>query len=186
MMPFALLGLVIVGGNDNNALYSVQPVLFGLVLGSLTFAEIAKKAGVQWQVVAQSVICAWVALLCVAVLPGRHILRYPFDIANAPMSTAYKESKSSKVWFPEHPLSSLLATGHLYHFSYGIWDRYLAGKPVSKTQMWDGLPVPPFKLKSLHYDPDTISLYLGLTEDTISHAKKDGRWMEILVQNLPP
>jgi len=169
-------------------------VLFGLVLGSLTFAEIAKKAGVQWQVVAQSVICAWVALLCVAVLPGRHILRYPFDIANAPMSTAYKESKSSKVWFPEHPLSSLLATGHLYHFSYGIWDRYLAGKPVSKTQMWDGLPVPPFKLKS-HYDPDTISLYLGLTgislylgltEDTISHAKKDGPWVEMLVQNLPP
>jgi len=187
MMPFALLGLVKVEGADNNALYSVQPVLLGLVLGSLTLAEIAKKAGVQWQVVAQSVICAWVALLCVAVLPGpRNILRYPFDIANAPMSTAYKESKSSKVWFPEYPLSSLLATGHLYHFSYGIFDRYLADKPVSKTQMWDGFPVPPFKLKSLRYEPDTIPPYLGLTEDTISHAKKDGPWMEMFVQNLPP
>jgi hypothetical protein len=175
-----------VGGNDNNAFYSVQPILFGLVLGSLTFAEIAKKAGVQWQVVAQSVICVWVAFLCVAVFPGLHILRYPFEIANAPMSTAYKESKSSKVWFPEYPLSSLLATGHLYHFSTGIWDRYLAGKPVSKTQMWDGIPVPPFKLKSQQYDPDTISLYLGLTEDTISHAKKDGPWTEILMQNPPP
>src|SRR5215471_21700519 len=97
MLPFALLGLVVVLGNVNNASYSVQPVLFGLVVGSLTFAEIAKKAGVQWQVVAQSIICAWVGFLCIAGLPARHILHYPFDIANAPMLTAYKESKSSEV-----------------------------------------------------------------------------------------
>jgi len=177
-----------VQGDVNNASYSVQPVLFGLVVGSLTFAEIVKKAGVQWQVVAQLTICAWVGLLCVAVLPGRHILHYPFDIANAPMLTAYKESKSSKVWFPEFPLSSLLATGNLYHFPNGIADRYLAGKPVSKTQMWEGFPSPPFKLKSLQGDPETvtISLYLGLSGDTISHAKKDGPWDEMLMQNLPP
>ena len=59
VLPFALLGLVKVGGDVNSAAHSVQPVLFGLVIGSLGFVELAKKAGVQWNVVAQSVICAW-------------------------------------------------------------------------------------------------------------------------------
>ena len=43
-------------------------------------------------------------------MPSRGILLYPFNITSAPMLTAYKESKSDKVWFPGFPLSSLLAT----------------------------------------------------------------------------
>src|SRR5262249_23598383 len=146
-----LRGIVKVGGAENSAAGSVQPVLFGLVIGSLGFVEVAKKAGVQWNVAAQSVICAWLLLFIAALRPGPEVLRYPFNIASAPMLTAYNESKSDKVWFPEFPLSSLLATGHLYHFSYGIFDRYLAGKPVSKAQILEGIPPPPFKLKYLEH-----------------------------------
>jgi hypothetical protein len=115
MLPMALLGLVKVAGAENSAAHSVQPVLFGLVIGSLGFVEVAKKAGVQWNVAAQSVICAWLLLYIAALRPGPEFLRYPFNITSAHMLIAYKESKSDKVWFPEFPLSSLLASDHFYH-----------------------------------------------------------------------
>jgi hypothetical protein len=104
------------------------------------------------------------------------------------MLTAYEESKSGKVWFPEFPLSSLLTTGHFYHFSYGIFDRYLAGKPVSKAQMLEGIPTLPFKLKYLQRSStqaDMMPSYLGLSDDTISHGEKTGPWVEIMVRDLP-
>jgi hypothetical protein len=192
MLPFALLGIANVGGSVNSAAYSVQPVLFGLVIGSLGLFEVAKKAGVQWNVVAQSVICAWLLVfIAVALQPVRQMLHYPFNIANAPSLTAYEESKSDNVWFPEFPLSSLLATGHFYHYSYGIFDRYLAGKPVSKAQILEGIPTPPFKLKYLQSsghssEADMMPQYLGLSDNTISHGKKIGLWVEMMVQDLPP
>ena len=189
VLPFALIGLVKIGGDVNSASYSIQPLLFGLVMGSLGFVEVARKAGVQWNIAAQSVICAWLGLIFIADLPKRRILHYPFNISTAPIFTAYKESKSNKVWFPEFPLSSLLATGHLYHFSYGIFDRYLAGRPVSKTQMLEGIPTPPFKLKYLPdsgTNADMVPLYLGLSSDVISGKRKEGAWVEMPVQNLAP
>src|SRR5262249_17471644 len=150
---------------------SIQPVLFGLVMSSLGLVEVAKKAGVQWNVVAQSVGCTWLGLVIIAALPTREILHYPWDIANAPMLTAYTESKSEKVWFPGYPLSTLLATGRLYHFSYGIFDRYFAGRPVLKAQILEGAPTPPFKLKYLQRSGMTnanmMPHYLGLSDETI-------------------
>jgi hypothetical protein len=104
------------------------------------------------------------------------------------MLTAYKESKSDNVWFPEFPLSSLLATGRFYHFSNGIWDRYVASKPVSRAQLLEGIPPPPFKLKYLEESisqASAIPRYLGLSEDAISHGKKTGPWVEMIVQDLP-
>jgi hypothetical protein len=187
MLPFAWLGLAKIGGEVNSAAYSVQPVLFGLVIGSLGLVEVAKKAGVQWNVIAQSVICAWLCLVFIAALPDRSILHYPFNITSSPMLTVYKESKSDKVWFPEFPLSSLLSTGHLYHFSPGIFDRYRAGKTVSKAQILEGIPTPPFKLKYLSTNiARRMSQYFDLSDDTTSHGKKKGPWVEIIVQDLPP
>jgi hypothetical protein len=183
MLPFAWLGLVRLGGDVNSAAYSVQPVLFGLVIGSLGLAEVTKKAGVQWNVIAQSVICAWLCLIFIAALPNRSILHYPLNITSSPMLTVYKESKSDKVWFPGFPLSSLLSTGHLYHFSRGIFDRYLAGKSVSKAQILEGVPTPPFKLKYLENsttNANPMSWLLGLSD-----GKKTGPWVEIIVQDLP-
>jgi hypothetical protein len=189
MLPFAWLGLVKIGGDVNSAAHSVQPVLFGLVIGSLGLVEVAKKAGVQWNVIAQSVICAWLCLVFIAALPNRRILHYPFNITSAPMLTVYKESKSDKVWFPGFPLSSLLSTGHLYHFAPGIFDRYRAGKTVSKAQILEGIPTPPFKLRYLESSTTNahrMSQYLGLSDDTTSHGKKTGPWVEIIVEDLPP
>jgi len=188
MLPFTLLGILKVGGGANNLAFSVQPVLFGLVIGSLGFVEVAKKAGVQWRVVAQLVICAWLLVSIAALLLSIKILPYPFNIASAPVLTAYKESRSENVWFPEFPLSGLLATGHFYHFSYGIFDRYLAGKPVSKSQILEGIPSPPFKLKYLpraYAKADMMPQYLGLSDDTVSHGRETGPWIEMMVQDLP-
>jgi hypothetical protein len=55
-VPFTLLALLKVGGYLNNLVFSVQPLLLGLVVGSLGLREISKKAGAQWNFVAQSVV----------------------------------------------------------------------------------------------------------------------------------
>ena len=188
MLPFALLGFMKVGGSLNNTSHSLQPVFFGLVMASLGFVEIAKKVGGQWNVAAQSVLCVGLVLIGIAAVSSRQVLHWRFDIFSAPMLTAYKESKSDNVWFPEFPLSSLLATGHLYHFSYALCDRYLAGRHVSTAQILEGIPTPPFKLKYLEASKSQANLvpeYLGLSDDTISHRKKTGPWIEIIVQDLP-
>ena len=44
------------------------------------------------------------------------------------------------VYFPWNPLSTYLAEGKLYHFQYGVWDRHLAGYPLSPEHYAAHLP----------------------------------------------
>ncbi len=59
-----------------------------------------------------------------------------------PMASVYAFSKKhpGEVYFPEFPLSVMLAEGHLYHFSWGLSDRAEAGKPVSGSYFHQYLP----------------------------------------------
>ena len=153
MLPFSLLGLVKVGGNFNSAAYSVQPVLFGLVIGGLALFEITRKAGLQWNLAAQSLICVCLVIFIMPLRPSQEILGYPLNVSALPCVTAYNESKTTNVWFPEFPLSTLLATGHLYHHSYSVYAIFLAGKTVPARQIADGIPKTPFTLKFLAGNP---------------------------------
>jgi hypothetical protein len=101
--------------------------------------------------------------------PGWKILRYPLNTANAPAIIAFEESKRSNIWFPEFPLSTLLATGRLYHFSYGVFDRFLAGRPVSVQQLWEGVPQPPFKLK---YQQSSQVPMTGIVPDVVEIGRQ--------------
>ena len=45
-----------------------------------------------------------------------------------------------RTYFPYNPLAVLLAEGKLTHFDHALWDRELAGFPVSAEQFAAGLP----------------------------------------------
>src|SRR5262249_55287672 len=113
MLPFSMIGWMKVGGSVNNWAYPLQPILFGLLIGGLALVEIARGAGLQWNVVAQSLICACLVTFIITLRPSKEILGYPLNVTALPLVTAYNESKAGNVWFPEFPLSTLLATGHL-------------------------------------------------------------------------
>ncbi len=189
MLPFSLLGLVKVGGNVNAAAYAIQPLLLGLAIGGVGFVEVAQKAGVQWKIMAQSIICAWLLVFIATLRPGREILSYPFNVSKAPLVTAYEESKSDNVWFPEFPLSALLATGRLYHHSYSIYAIFLAGKTVSSQQLAEGIPKAPFRLKYLLDDREGVEAwrmisYMGISPDSLLQ-ERIGPWHQVLVQQFP-
>jgi hypothetical protein len=187
-LPLSVLAFMKVGGAWNNLAYTIVPILLALAISSLGLLDIARRAGDEWNVMAQLVLCGGLLIFIFVLRPG--LLHNPFNIASAPMLTAYEESKSGNVWFPEFPLSSLLATGHSYHFSYGIFDRYLAGKPVLKEQILEGVPTPPFKIKYLiesHCSrADMVPQFLGLSGDIISQRNQKGPWMEVMVPELLP
>ena len=185
MLPFSLLGLVKVGGDVNALAYSVQPVMLGLVIGGLALFEMARKAGLQWDVAAQSLICVCLVGFIIVLRPNEVTLGYPFNVSTLPLVTAYNESKTGNFWFPEFPLSALLATGHLYHHSFSVLDMFLAGKPIPARQIAEGIPKAPFTLKFLADNPEDSEaekMTSFLKPATGSFSQKTvGLWKEVLV-----
>jgi len=180
MLPASMLGLAKVAGHINSAAHSVQPVLFGLVIGGLALFEMAKKAGVQWNVVAQSLICACLVSFIITLQPTKEILRSPLN-AWAPVVTAYNESKTGNVWFPEFPLSTLLATGNLYHHSWAVYQTFLAGKNVPANQIVEGIPKAPFTLKFLASDRIKAGQMVSYLKLSALSQRRVGAWEEVLV-----
>lgn len=185
MLPFSLLGLVKVGGDVNALAYSVQPVMLGLVIGGLALFEMARKAGLQWDVAAQSLICVCLVGFIIVLRPNEVTLGYPFNVSTLPLVTAYNELKTGNFWFPEFPLSALLATGHLYHHSFSVLDMFLAGKPIPARQIAEGIPKAPFTLKFLADNPEDSEaekMTSFLKPATGSFSQKTvGLWKEVLV-----
>jgi hypothetical protein len=178
MLPFSLLGMVKAEGWVNNLAYSVQPVLFGLVIGGLALFQMARKAGLQWNLAAQSLICACLVMGVIALRPTVGILVHPINAsASAWELTVYNESKTGNVYFPEFPLSTLLATGHLYHHAFSVYAIFLAGKTVPPEQIVEGIPKAPFTLKFLA-DRDGKVTYLKLPAGP---QKRVGPWEEVFV-----
>jgi len=187
LLPISLLGFSKVGGATNTLVYSLQPILLALSMGALGLLAVARRAGARWDFVARSVVGAWLLVLIVAVRPLVGILHYPLEATRAPVEIAYEESKAGNVWFPEFPLSGLLATGRMYHFSNGIFDRFLARRPTPWQQLVRGIPQVPFTMKYLREErtayAEKMPIYLGLPLDLFS-GKDGGVWRQGVVQKI--
>jgi hypothetical protein len=185
MLPVAVLGLVKVGGDFNAMFYTLQPLLFALVIGGLAFLVIAKGAGAQWNFVAQSVVCSCLLVFIAASWPSGKILRYPFEVSEAPLVTAYEQSKGGDYWFPDFPLSSLLATGRPYHNSAAVTTLYLASHPVPLQQFSEGIPKAPFKLKYQRGSKASKMItFMKIPPDAVTE-EQIGPWTELLVKTFP-
>ncbi len=56
------------------------------------------------------------------------------------LSHEYARKHPGEIYFPKHPLASLLAEGKLYHHEYGLYDRSQAGSPVSLKHFQAHIP----------------------------------------------
>jgi hypothetical protein len=189
MLPLSMLGRVKVDGDINELTYTLQPLLFAFVIGGMALIADAEKAGAQWNFVAQSVICACLLLFMLILRPDIEIRSYPLRVSQLPpLLTAYEESKSGDTWFPEFPLSALLATGQLYHHGYSIFAVYLGGFTVSAQQLTEGIPKQrPFKLKYLTGTPEADKLITIMKIPPGEFIQKEvGPWREVLIQKFPP
>jgi hypothetical protein len=52
----------------------------------------------------------------------------------------YIEGHKGEVYFPWNPLEHLVVEGRLYHYEYGVFDRILAGYPLSDDHFLEEIP----------------------------------------------
>jgi hypothetical protein len=144
-MPFAALGTLKLGGGVNSLshvfyYWTVAAVLaFGLLL--------AKWPQAGWLLVALALLLGSIDQRRIAsVLADRSswgdefIARGKTWIEEQRMVVRYLKAHPGDAYFPFRPLEHLAVEGRLLHFEYGIYDRMLAGVPVSAEHFRRHIP----------------------------------------------
>jgi hypothetical protein len=144
--PLALLGYTIVGGDDNNLSY----ILYFLAIGCvLSLAEFLAREGVGGE--GRTAVAPLFTLVVVAVnlvLSGvgdQELLfakkpEWGSSLDQSRQAAAYIREHAGQVYFPEHPLEHLMVEGQVYHYDYGIFDRGVAGMPLTREQFLRHIP----------------------------------------------
>lgn len=144
LIPMGLLGRVKVGGDLNS---------FGFPLYFLTLAIVVLLIPVL-QVVIKKIRLpqgAWFSLILVVVMAaggarvasrrlGRSLSWACLPQWGEAEAVAHIKRFGGTAYFPWHPLAHMLAEDQAYHFQYGIFDRDLAGRPVSRVHYAAGIP----------------------------------------------
>jgi hypothetical protein len=141
--PLAVLGVIKVGGYDNNLSYSMYYLaLGGMLLLADAAGRIRPSDDDRAAPTLASVILGVNLLLAVVgserlaielaggVYPGR----------DARDAIRYLRAHPGEAYFPWHPLEHLMIDGKATHSEYGVWDRKLAGDPMSTEHFLGYVP----------------------------------------------
>jgi hypothetical protein len=127
MIPTSLLGEVKVGGgiNSNHCLYYFAACASLMIFGWAARIE---------PVTRKTALLAYYFLLALVLgISAKEIvdLQWYTMLSKNPQQEAYRfaQRHPGEAYFPWHPLATLMAEGKLYHFEYGVFDRYLADLP---------------------------------------------------------
>jgi hypothetical protein len=129
-VPTAVLAFAKQGGAVNN--WSL--ITYFLLLASLSFARQCLNSGVgAFRSVAPVLVLATALTLALAAalsdVPKRVMgMRVPSSTARV---FEYCRAHPGTAYFPWHPAAALAAEGKLNHFYYAVYDRFLAGKPIT-------------------------------------------------------
>jgi hypothetical protein len=139
LVPTSVLGRIKAGGSDN----ALSPAIYFFALASM----LELSAYLVGSPVGPGSRTARVALLLV--LGTYVVVKLPENVYSlstasgySEMETVYNFSRShpGQVYFPQFPLTILMAEDHLYDFSWGLSDRRAAGHPVSDKQFLEHTP----------------------------------------------
>lgn len=135
MIPTSILGRVKLGGADNALSYTVYFLSAAATL--VIIKSVSDSPSLDDRILGEAakllVAIGLVGILCINIpSPGLIALKLQ-RLPSNPQQIAYEYAKKhpGEAYFPWNPLSSLMAEGKLYHFEYGLFDRELAGFPVS-------------------------------------------------------
>ena len=140
LLPTSILGRMKFGGSIN----ALSPVTYFFALAcalELTaFLRLPRKTKPQrlfmpiiLMLILGVFVCIRLPECCYYLLKGS---------PSGPMEGVYDFSRRNpgNVYFPQFPLTVLMAEGYLYNFSWGLTDRRAAGYPVSESQFLEYAP----------------------------------------------
>jgi hypothetical protein len=137
LIPTSILGRIKTGGNIN----ALSPAIYFFALAcSVELSAFLRQPSFRRH---QGQIAIFSSIALVLMLGGFIGIRLPelvYSLAKdsrgvLPMESVYRFSLShpGQIYFPQFPLTVLMAEGNLYTFSWGLTDRRLAGYPVSAS-----------------------------------------------------
>lgn len=154
MAPLSVLAGMKGGGGDNSFSFSTYFLLAGS--GLLLKQIVAAPQDPYFEVAQKAIKGLIVGLTLILVYLSYHALSYHPTIVNLkdmwknPSQIAYEyaEKHPGEVYFPWHPLASLLAEDKLYHLELGVGDRGTAGFETSESHYYSHIPQ---RLKQIAY-----------------------------------
>jgi hypothetical protein len=139
VLPTSAVGRIIIGGKVNSfhaVAYFAAAAVTVVVRGELTPSRPLLGAR----------LLHWGAVLAVAAaMPQLGVPRELWTWRDNPQEQAYRYARAhpGTSYFPWNTLSTLLAEGRLYHFDYSVFDRGLAGYPLSDAHFRRYVPASP-------------------------------------------
>jgi hypothetical protein len=143
LFPMAFLGRMKVSGQANNFGLTDYFLALGIALAFVWLAardEFRQGAGRRALEVSLVFLLAVLGLRTAAnlVTSGHAVsVRWPPPIETA---YAYAQKHPGTTYFPWHPLANLMANGRYDHTAWGVFERELAGFPVSESHLRAELP----------------------------------------------
>lgn len=137
MLPTVAIGRVKLGGEENHESFSQF-----FLCAALGLWLVDRSADRRLRLARAGAVAA-VLLLLNLPFAGRlpHAHQLARDNQNE-TALRYERAHPDLVFFPWNPLTSLLSTGKLYHFDYGVFDRNLGGATVSAGHIAEAMPSP--------------------------------------------
>jgi hypothetical protein len=142
MVPLAILGRVKKGGDVNSFSPALYPLLLACAVRCVWLASRIKRPDAvrvtrEWK---HFLIVGMVllTLLCLPTFVGSAKIYEKLRPADA--EYVYLRKHPGQVYFPWHPLAHLMAEGRLTHHAHSVWERGVAGYPVSPAHALSGIP----------------------------------------------
>jgi hypothetical protein len=139
LVPTSVLGRIKAGASENG----LSPAIYFFALACLVELS-ARLFSARPNARPQFAFVALVLLLgtyVIVKLPENIYLAFR-AYGHSSMEEVYNFSRShpGEIYFPQFPLTILMAEGHLYDFSWGLSDRRAAGHPVSEAEFLEHTP----------------------------------------------
>ena len=138
--PLSLLGRLKIGGADNAYIYSI----YFLVIACCSLAEkllAERREGVSGSLRKAFVAAILISVILIGVPLNLHAVRKDKStLSDVMVAYNYLRKHPGEVYFPMQPLAHLEAEGKSYHYVYGVYDRWLAGFPVSQSHFESHMP----------------------------------------------
>ncbi len=146
LLPMSLLGRVKVGGDYNAFSYSTVFLSLATVIycySVITRIQLPASLSLRLSPVAHLlVMLATATVFALSLVNGaRTVWSAERDtVCHEQMAFDAMQAAPETIYFPWQPLAGLLAEHRLYHFSYGVYDRWLAGRPLTPEHFAAHLP----------------------------------------------
>ncbi|MDX1978290.1 MAG: hypothetical protein SFT94_11525 [Pseudanabaenaceae cyanobacterium bins.68] len=140
-IPTAIAGRVKIGGDVNAFSFPIYFLLIGCFSMISELIETEKKT--RFLSITSLII---IPLVIFTHLPSfttsKNTFQEVLGLADNPRQKEYLylRDRPGSIYFPWNPLAGLMAEGKLYHFSYALYDRTLAGFPLTQAHFDRYLP----------------------------------------------